>query len=782
MKIKSLFRMVNAKLQSIQKVFKSHVFYCRCQLTLRVLFAFGVMVFWGESVFSDEAKNPYAVADNRPWHLQADIVTYDLEKKEYQAIGHALIQKDRKVLKADHIVFNAKTMEAKASGNVSLTAGADTLSASSIEMNMEKEEGVLYDSQLYLDQSHFFIKGKKIEKTGAFSFRVEEAQVTSCEGDDPDWRITGKRVDVTIDEYGYVRHGKLWVNSVPIFYTPFFMFPVKTDRQSGLLIPEFGVSSKKGIQIEQPLFWVINESADATFYEHFMTERGHKVGMEYRYVVDQQSKGTIKLDYLNDRKVDDGSASTSEWGYDHDDVPRPNDNRYWLRMKQDQALPWGFFGKVDLDVVSDQDYLIEFKDGYTGFNTTLSDFQNAYSRILDPYEEPVRLNQINLCKKGDRYSWNTNLKWYDNVIARKYLDEDTTLQKLPQMQLGILKQPLGQLPFYWGATSDYTYFYSDAGTNGHRLDIHPIIFLPSLSTAFFKLEPYAGVRETIWQITKYEDVAAEHEKETPHFRQLVDFHVDVNSELNKIYRMSNSANEAIKHSIYPEIRYTFIPNVSQHELPGFDNLDDGVNRVEETNQISVYVAQFLTAKKQIQPPNDAADTVSDASPVYKKILRFTVEQVYDIREARADSASEYRNGTDKRPFLPLDADFELIPFDFFSISADTQWSYYDHRFIEKNAAFRIWDRRGDNFGVSYRNTKEELETVKLNGELCITTRLLAFSNFERNLLENETVETGVGFVYDRQCWNFKMEFIDRQEDRKYQFMVNLKGLGEVGTR
>ena len=785
-RIKSLSQMAKAKFISIHHHVKSRIFNSPGAFFNHVLFLFVFLsfmgaAFWSKAVFSDENKNPYAVEGKHPWHLQADQLTYEHQKKEYRAMGHALIQQDEKLLKADYIIFNAETMETKATGNVLLKVGEDTLSASSIEINMEKEKGVLYDGEVYLAQSHFFIKGKKIEKTDGFTYRVEDAQVTSCEGEDPDWRITGKRIDVTIDEYGYVRHGKLWVDKVPIFYTPFFMFPVKVDRQSGLLMPEFGVSRKKGIQIEQPLYWVINENSDATFYEHFMTERGHKLGLEYRYVLDRESKGTLKIDYLNDRKVDDGSVSSSEWGYDHDDFARPNDNRYWIRMKQDQTLPWGFVGKVDLDIVSDQDYLIEFKDGYTGFNTSLSDFQNDYSRILDPYEEPVRLNQININKKGDQYALNTSLKWYDDVITRKYLDEDKTLQKLPQIQLGILKKQFGQLPFYWSSTSDYTYFYSEAGTNGHRLDIHPTLYLPSFSTAYFKFEPYVGVKETVWRITEYEDSAGESEKDKLHFRQLMDFHLDFNSELNKTYQLHGSSLEAVKHVVYPEIRYTFIPNITQHEYPGFDDLQDGINRVDETNQISFYIAQFLTSKRNISA-SDVTDKHPEEKQVYKKILRFTLEQAYDIKEARGNSPSEYRNGKDKRPFLPLDADFELIPFDFFSISANTQWSYYDQLFIEKNAAIRIWDRRRDQFGIAYRNTRDEVETINIDGQLWVTPQLLIFSQFERNLLENETVETGVGFVYDRQCWNFKMEFIDRQEDRKYQFIINLKGLGDVGAR
>ena len=39
-------------------------------------------------------------------------------------------------------------------------------------------------------------------------------------------------------------------------------------------------------------------------------------------------------DYLRDRQVDNGLGnSTTDWGYTGDDYLRPNEDRYWFRMK-----------------------------------------------------------------------------------------------------------------------------------------------------------------------------------------------------------------------------------------------------------------------------------------------------------------------------------------------------------------------------------------------------------------------------------------------------------------
>jgi LPS-assembly protein len=73
-----------------------------------------------------------------------------------------------------------------------------------------------------------------------------------------------------------------------------------------------------------------------------MQKRGTNIGLEYRYALTNASGGTIMADGLQDRQIDDGTPeNTLKWGYAGDAYDRPNTDRYWLRAKVDQELPWG---------------------------------------------------------------------------------------------------------------------------------------------------------------------------------------------------------------------------------------------------------------------------------------------------------------------------------------------------------------------------------------------------------------------------------------------------------
>ena len=59
--------------------------------------------------------------------------------------------------------------------------------------------------------------------------------------------------------------------------------------------------------------------------------------------------------------------------------------------------------------------------------------------------------------------------------------------------------------------------------------------------------------------------------------------------------------------------------------------------------------------------------------------------------------SNIETGRDKRPFLPLDVELELMCNDFFSIWADARWCHYDNHLLSRNVELRWQDERGGPF-------------------------------------------------------------------------------------
>jgi len=713
-----------------------------------------------------------------PWQIEADEIYYEDKSARYIAKGRVTLTKNDKKLSADYISFDNKTMKAQAQGNVVMVAGKDTLAGSTMDIDLEKQTGTIENGTFFIKENNFYIKGRKIQKLSENTYYIEDAVVTTCEGENPDWVITGKTVKVTLEGYGYVRHAALWAKKIPVVYTPFLVFPAKTKRQSGFLPPEIGHSDRWGGYFIQPFFWAINESSDATFYEHHMHLRGDKLGLEYRYVLSEKSKGTLMYDFLNDRKTDDGTLESSEkWGYQDDDELRPNHHRYWFRMSHHQAMPMDFFAKLDVDIVSDQDYLKEFEDGKTGFNETEKYFNKNFGRELDDYNDYVRANRLNLNRNWDKYSLTAETLWYDNVINRRWKDSDTTLQQLPLIVFDGSKQQVLKSPLYFSLDSQYTYLYSEDGQRGHRADVYPRFYLPYRFKNYFSFEPSAGVRETGWYMDRKEtgeDYLSEEKKRFN--RQIYDIKLDLSSEMYKVYESEIFGTSGIKHSVTPQIIYEYVPDQDQDEFPDFDI--DSIDRIEKKNLITYSITNTFTSRS-------INNTIkSDNEPImydYRQFFWLRLEQSYNIYEDREDNPQKWENQTDRRPFSPLKAELEFFPVKYLSFEGDVQWCSYDDEFVSYNAKMNLSDNRDDTLSVEYRYTQDSIKSITSDLSLKITDFLTAYGGYERNILNDKRIKTSAGLKYQAQCWSLRIGCTDEPDDRKYEFSINLYGLGEVGN-
>jgi LPS-assembly protein len=705
---------------------------------------------------------------SQAWHVSADRIEYDQTRDAYTATGSVAVTKEGRTLTADRVQLNQKSRQAFAQGNVRLVSGADVLSGNRLLLNLDTETGTLTDGTLFISENHLYLSGRKIQKTGPQTYAAEKVRITSCEGPDPDWELTGRNLKVTVEGYGHATHTALWAGKVPVLYSPFLVFPVKLKRQSGLLMPQFGYSDRKGSEYLQPLYWAINDQSDATLYAHLMTERGVRTGLEYRYVLDEDSKGAFLAEGFQDKRVDDGQEDNSAlWGYEDDDQLRTNEDRYWIRMKHDQGFKSGWNAKVDIDVVSDQDYLAEFRTSGYGFDDTQSYYQEIFGRTIDDYNDPIRLNRFNLNRTWNRYSFNTDFKWFDDVVKRRTEAMDDTLQQLPVITFDGVKQPLAASPIYFDLTSGYSHFYRISGTRGHRADLYPRVYYPTTLWQVLSIEPSVGLRQTAWKIDHYE-TQPDHERETL-YRAIYDLRLDLNTEFYRIYDFGIAGSDRLKHALTPEVVYEFIPEEDQSDFPEFDELD----RIDRKNLITYGFTNTLTARAPKRSQN------SEPTFSYTPFLRFKVSQSFDINKEHED---------DPEPFSAISAELDVTPGRYISLDTDAQWSPYDSELETFNTALRLWDRRGDSLGIDYRFTREDtaaaiegIETIAVDGELVLADRWRARAGYEYNLFEDQEIEASAGLSYQSQCWGVDFDYkLEEGERRSFNVMFNLKGLGSIG--
>ena len=722
-----------------------------------------------------------------PWEIVADEIFYDKQADQYIANGNVLIIKSDMQIKADQIRYDYKSMKAHATGSVIMTSPEGLLKGTSMDIDLKDQVGVVINGEVFLKKNHYYIKGDNIQKTGADTYIVDQGSITTCDDENPAWKITGKNIRITMEGSGTVNNAVFWAKGIPSFYVPYLFFPVKLKRQTGFLPPEAGSSDRKGIEYTQPFFWAVNDNSDFTFYEHHMSKRGDKFGVQHRYVFNELSKSTIMYDFMEDRKVDDievnnvESHSNEDWGFDDDgvDILRPNHDRYWFRMKQDLALPFDFSAKLDMDVVSDQDYLNEFKKGITGYNATKNYFLKNFNREIDDYNDSVRVNNLNFSKTWQKYSLNAGTRWYDDVVARRQDLIDRNQQKLPYIMFDSLKQQICTTPFFWGLESDYLYAYSKDSIRGHKGDVHPRLYLPYRFGRFLSFESSLGVRETLWHIDKYE--AKTDKSNSTDSRMLYDANLDLSTEIYKIFNVRGDKVDLVKHIIRPKVSYEYIPPKSQRKTPSF------VDTVEKKNFITYSLTNTFVSR--IKKGDISGADSNDTPPVYDyhQVCRIELEQSYNIDEQKEDDVSKCEDGRHKRPFSPIYARIELNPLKYLSFVAESDWSTYDSTFETNEIEVRLSDNRGDSLFVEYRynqdflNTDDTIESIYANVLVNLSEKMAVYVEIENDIKNNEMIESGAGFLYTSQCWGINFGFTnDDAGDIEYAFMIDLYGLGGFG--
>ena len=739
-------------------------FFHGIRLSLFLLFTLSIPTgAWAQSRLEG-----FDVEPDKPWHLEADEISYDDNVHQYFARGNVTISKEDKKLTADFIRFDHRAMKVMAMGNVIMTVGNDILIGNSMEMDLDSETGTIYQGTIFLKEQNYYFKGDKLQKIGKDSYTAQKASISTCDDEPPAWKITGRNLKVTVDGYGTMTHAAIYAKRVPVMYTPYFVFPTKRKRQTGFLFPGFENSKRRGFGFNEPFFWAISDSQDATFYFNHMAKRGEKFGGEYRYALDNFSKGTVMFDYLDDDKVDDGVGNNSkDWGYTDDNVLRPNTGRYWFRTKVNQQLPLELKARLDLDIVSDQDYLKEFEVGYSGFNHTKLYFAEAFGRGIDDYNDAVRKNRLNFNRRWSEYSLNMEALWFDNVVLRRQSDINPTLQKLPFIEFTGSRQKLFFDPLYFNFESEYVYFYRQDGRTGNRWDLHPRFFLPLRLKNYLAVEPSMSVRETFYYLDSLEGFRQDANRFDS--RELWDANIEFSTEVFNVFKVNTMGIDRLKHSIRPILTHSYTPDIDQDDVPFFDDKD----RVAKGNILTYSLTQRLTTRSFKEGGKvSEKDQEDDRTQYnYSQILRFNLENSYDINKKLDDAP---------RPFSDVTATLDFVPHRYVSLYADAIYNPYDHKMTGQNIAATIRDTRGDRLFVEHRWTRDSSESIYFDLLIKVTDGLNIYGNYEQNLFTKERIYSSGGASYVAQCWSANMKFIDEVTDKRFEFSISLYGLGRIG--
>ncbi|SPD75733.1 Organic solvent tolerance protein [uncultured Desulfobacterium sp.] len=720
-------------------------------------------------------KIPFSTDENAPWKITARVMSYKDKETTYEAQGDVVISRGEFVLRAQKAVYNTTTGLANLSGDVRLEkTGGDVLTGQSAVFDSNTKTGMITDGCLFMKENNFYVRGGHIEKLNDDTYLVKDCEVTTCDGPDPAWSITCNQVRVTIEGYGSAKHAALRLRNIPFIYVPYIIFPAKVKRQSGLLPPNIGNSSRNGLDLEIPFFWAISDQTDATFYQRYLSRRGYMQGLEFRFIGDDKSKGALLMDILSDREEKELD--------DPDDVeispfPRTNDNRYWFRGRADQDMPLGIVARMDADYVSDQDYLNEFDTSGPGFRTR-PDLVDEYGRPFAEKRSPIRRSAVRLSRDAEDYSLQaiTDYNQLPGSPLRHY-----TAQPLGGICFNLLPENISGLPLFFNLDSDYDYVWRKDGQKGHRVLLSPGLTAPLKLGRYVEFEP--SFRYYL-NPQRYSEAQSDYDDQR---LRSYEAEVKLSTNLVRTYDIDIMGAKRFQHKIRPTVSYGNRGyNAGEHARPWFEPIEEE----GDENLVTFSLENFFDARMEDQKGNVS----------YSQWAKLTLSQGYNVEEER----NEHEPEREEEPFEPLFAQLTLSPHRMYNFFAESKWDHQKQEITYTDLSLELSVERAgarkDRFGVDYIYDKNPLsvaylyedsalaaflpdkditESIDLWFDVYISHGLSVGSSFEKDLDIKKGISNRYWLQYQRQCWGLKLVARDEDDDTSVVLMLQLLGLGDT---
>ena len=729
---------------------------------------------------------------NIRWDLTADSLVSFNDSEILEATGNVLLTRGDEFLKADFARYYLGSKWVYLSGNVQVRMGRDIINAEEAEFDLGNRVGWMKRGRVFVEGPHAYISGETIRKYYGDVYSFQQAQITTCDGDNPAWSMRADEVTLEIDGYAHMKDSQLLVKGTPVMYMPYFLYPAKTTRQTGLLLPEYGHSSTRGFFYNQPFFWAIDESSDILLNAGYMTKRGPTAGIQYRTRPDFNTTGWIRFDWMHDRKT---VHSVDGGPFSGDDHIRTNHQRGWLRGMFDSKLEdsgWRFKG--DLDFVSDQDYLSEIDSSIGGFDRTRDDLFELFRRDIAE-KDRHRKSGLLLTKQWERGSLNLGMFYSQDPAlgnGNRTWANDTTVQRLPQVDAYLHKGRIfPEFPLEVDLSTQGTYMFRQEGTKGARYMISPNLTLP-LTSPYGSLIVRGGMHQLLYGTEDGSRSPGQNKDENT----IPLFSAEAFTEFARVYDLETSpialAKEnagqsrwvGLRHSIQPRVEYRFLRNLRQYDTPQYDAEDV----LASQSELVYSITNVLTRKREsvVMVKGKNKEFEPQYRTTYLDLVRFRVEQAYDYREA---GRSRYRDQYERRPMGDIKTELSVGIDEYVSATTRNDVSFYTGEIVrhESGLNFSFPDYGSFYLGYDYRKARDEYNKQRYENNISYIMAGINLTYFDpihiRASLAHDFTSKGnqevrVDTTYNHQCYSFGAGVTITPREESYGLHFAFTGLGD----
>ncbi len=663
-----------------------------------------------------------------PLYMEADRIQGYTERTT-EASGNARARSRGQAFAADWMRFDHANAELTAIGNVHVEQGAYVVDGLRLRYDLDTERGVMESARYAVNprvtgnlpiavsassgggSPPFDGRGvaQRILFEGPGLFRARQSSFTTCEPGNDAWQLRSEDLQIYRDKgEGVARNATVDLYGVPVFYAPYFTFPLHRERKSGFLAPHYGSSSASGFEVSVPYFWAMAPNYDLTVTPRYMVKRGLQLRNDFRYLQPSYS-GRAQYEVLSSDRLADQT-------------------RQLFALKHAHALPDGWTGAVDLNKVSDDRY-------FTDLSTSVALTSQTY------LTREATLSRGGVWGNGGTYAINAIVQGWQTLQSDPQKPLTPPYSRRPQV--GLTAQRLDTLGGDFNFESSYSQFDHPTLVRAKRVMAYPSLTLP-LQTAAAYFTPKAGLHMTRYFIDPNTSTLPNASRVVPTVSAITGLNFERNTRL-----FGNAYTQTLEPTAY----YVYIPNRNQNNLPNFDsglqdinfatifseNQFSGHDRINDANQLTLGVRSRL-----INPDSGA------------EVLRAGLAQRYYFKEQEVTLPGvPARSNQSSRSDVLAALSGSIAP----HLSADLGWQYNtdERKTARSSFAVRYQPQQGKLLNLAYRqNVSASIRQFDVSGQWPLANRWNTVGRWNYSVQDHRLLEGLAGLEYDGGCFAFRI--------------------------
>ncbi len=718
--------------------------------------------------------------------------------------GHVTLRQGNRYLHADEVTIersHAKMFDfLTATGDIHYFTPEFSIWGTQAKYTHEIQHFHIDDTTYHWYPRHARGFGKTIDIDENSNVHLKNASYTTCAPQQNTWELSAKEITLYPKKgRGVAKHIMLNLFEFPIFYFPYFDYPIDNKRHSGFLFPNWGSTSNSGTEITVPYYWNIAPNYDFTVAARWLSERGTEAQTKYRYLL-AHSEGVFQWHFLpHDRKYSNfqeqnlymipGGLSPLD--------PRiialeGTDNRQAFNYRHTTTWDRQWQANIIFDYVSDSNYFVDLGNdintastihlpqqaNLTYYGENWSHYFNVEEyQVLEPLSKPINEE---IYKRQPQWVFQTYYpdEWYH--LSFGLIGEAVNFAHQPDI---LTQQPV---------------------TTGQRLHLRPSVSWP-YQESWFYITPRIQVDWLQYFLLLRDDAPPNIAKDPQRTIPLYD--IDTGLFFERVFSFNDYP---MVQTIEPRVYYLYVPYHAQYTYPDFDsgvivfsyaqlfrdNRFSGRDRIGDANQVTLSLtSRFLPAKG-----GQEFFRISVGDILYFKDRKIALCE--ELGQSNNCLFFEDVTASAKRSDLVAQADVFVNPF--LSGGLYWQWNTFSqtteqasinaqyipsaHKIINFNYYWKKHDFMQTNLATGQTGSLHQADISFL---WPLALHWQALSRWHYNLQQRQTIEILGGLEYNGCCLAFQAVasryrqagtyFYPQAYATGYFFQVVFKGLSAIGV-